>query len=486
MRRSGSVGAGICSWVFRRHFWQHQRENLFVLVILTLGFLFYVVYGAWTSSVSSSSAVQVEPLQLPADVMVRVPGWAEQVTVPDMDPARLFDPERLADAVRNHPLTEQIPPVYRPTPPPPRVRTIVKALAVRVMTPGGNVEVWGVDEWNQLLLEALPLQAGRWPENAQEVVVHAQFAEDTGVELGDDIPLTYVLPDAAVERQLAVRLVGVYTGDYDLVPSLMLPIAGVQQLTRARRANLIMAWAEPVPDLVVETGPPSNQTLSYPRPQLEDLLGEGLQATRVPTIGPLPAAKEYHPIAEQAQFLLPFGVTVDDRIYVNGSTATGVTELYRGIAIRMSPITALIFLSQGIGLTVVLALMVVDRQRLLGTYRVLGLSTRQLRWLYLLQVGIVGITATALGGLLFLLLRAPLETTLGMPPSIDRLTMVLWFLAVLVFALWSAYVAGSLYATTDIDSLLRANFDLDWWSIVRFGISPAGEIKSTGTTLQHE
>jgi len=254
MRRSGTVGAGICSWVFRRHFWQHQRENLFVLVILTLGFLFYVVYGAWTSSVSSSSAVQVEPLQLPADVMVRVPGWAEQVTVPDMDPARLFDPERLADAVRNHPLTEQIPPVYRPTPPPPRVRTIVKALAVRVMTPGGNVEVWGVDEWNQLLLEALPLQAGRWPENAQEVVVHAQFAEDTGVELGDDIPLTYVLPDAAVERQLAVRLVGVYTGDYDLVPSLMLPIAGVQQLTRARRANLIMAWAEPVPDLVVETG----------------------------------------------------------------------------------------------------------------------------------------------------------------------------------------------------------------------------------------
>jgi len=139
----------------------------------------------------------------------------------------------------------------------------------------------------------------------------------------------------------------------------------------------------------------------------------------------------------------------------------------------MSPITALIFLSQGIGLTVVLALMVVDRQRLLGTYRVLGLSTRQLRWLYLLQVGIVGITATALGGLLFLLLRAPLETTLGMPPSIDRLTMVLWFLAVLVFAVWSAHVAGSLYATTDIDSLLRANFDFDWWSIVRLGLGLA-------------
>ncbi len=479
MTRNGKNWPGFRWWVFWRHFWQHRRENLFVLLILTLGFLFYIVYGAWTTAVSSPAAVEIEPPIIPADVMVRVPAWTEQVAAPNMDPMRLFEPARLQDAMHNHPLVEVIGPIYRPKEFPSPVRAVVPALSVPVMTPGGTTEIWGVEDWAEPLEKSLELQQGRWPGAAGEIAVHIGFAQRTGVGPGSELSLLFIPSDELVEEKRHVTVVGVYGGEFDLLPELMAPLVDVQELTHLSRPNLVLAWSQPVPDHIVETGPPQNETRRYPMPQLEDLLGQGLRGVRLPTIGWLPPG-DLHPVAQEAQFLLPFGLMVDDQIYINGSTATGVLPLYTGIAVRVSPITLLIFLSEGIALTVVLALVVVDRQRLLGTYRVLGLSGGQLRRLYFLQVVGVGLVATVLGVALFWAVRAPLQSALGMEPELAPLTIGLWLLAVLTFALWSGHVAGSLYETTDIDSLLRANFAFDWWSIVRLGLTasdqPSGEL----------
>jgi len=403
MRHRTGGWLGIRSWVFWRHFWQHRRENLFIIAILTLGFLFYTVYGAWTSSVSSSEAVRVEPVRLPCDVLVRVPAWTEQVTTPDTDPSPLFTGDALTAAMRAHPLFQVIPPAYRPENVPSPVQALVRALAVPVMTTGGTVETWGVEAWDKPLHDAFRLVDGRWPQAHHEAVVHSRFARRTGVDPGATLTLMYIPPDKLLEERTRVTIVGVFDGEYDVTPEILLPLPSLQKLAHLTRPNVYLAWSEFIPDHVVETGPPANETLRWPLPQLEDLLGSGLEAVRLPTIGRLPP-REYHPLASQAQFLLPFGLTVDDDIYINGSPGTEVHALYRGITIKVSAITLLIFLSQGIAVTVVLAIVVVDRQRLLGTYKVLGLSSRQLRWVYFLQVAVVGLGATMLGGFVFWLL----------------------------------------------------------------------------------
>jgi len=444
-------------WAFSRHFWMHRRENLFVLIILAMGFLFYNIYGTWSAATASTEEVDVRPLELPAGVVAQVPHWVTklQVTSPsdvfDMAYLRRETYRRWREVHRTYPKTFQ-----------PPVDEVLGILEVPVLSACGSVSAWGLPDPSSRILDSFPLVAGRWPAKPGEVAIYSSFGEAVGRGVGTEVTLQYVRMPEYQLAETSASVVGLFEGQYDIMPEVVVVDRQLQELTNIVEPNLFLAWGKEVPDMVITSPPPGSTVEVYRTPPLEELVGTGLEPIRMPVM------LGYDPPGG----LFPFGMTINDRVRVNGGFEQGLRPLFEGTAIRIWPLMLLIFMSQGIALTVVLAIVVVDRQRTLGVYKVLGVDKGQLRQMYFLQLFIVGLAATVVGGLLFFVLRPLLMVQLGLSLAIQPGTMVLWLFAILVFATWAGHVAASLFATTDIDSLLKVAFNFDWWSIVRIGISP--------------
>jgi len=458
-------------WAFSRHFWMHRRENLFVLVILTMGFLFYTIYGTWIATTSSPEGLDVEPLRLPAEVAAQVPYWVTGLEVPS--PRTVFESAYLSQETfaRWRKSQGTFPAVFE-TP----VDEVVEVLEVPVLGSCGMVSAWGLRESSNRLSSALPLVAGRWPVKTGELAIHVSCATAAGQGMGGELTLQYIpMPDNRAAT-LTGQVVGIFEGDYDVMPEIVVVASDLEELTNINAPNLFLAWSRGVPDRVMQRPWPYSTAAVYRTPPLSELVGTGLAPIR------MPAMLRYEPVG--AYF--PFGMTINDRVRVDGGVEQGLRPLFEGLAARVWPLTLLIFLSQGIALTVVLAIVVVDRQHTLGIYKVLGVDKGQLRQLYFLQVLMVGLFATALGSGIFFALRPLFFAHLGLALLIHPGTMVLWLLAVLLFATWAGHVAASLFASTEIDSLLKVTFNLDWWSIVRLDLVGARASEGVSRRAQND
>ena len=460
----GSSKRTLSLWALRRHLWEHRRENLFILAILAMGFLFYAVYSSWAGQMGMPEGVTMETLALPADMVLEVPQWTTG-TGPPYNPAALLEQGHLHDQFRRDRLYQIMPRRLRPRFENP-VTGLLAVASSLARTSGGTVEVWGVEQGWSSIEGAFPLASGRWPESISEVAVHASFLDKTGLEVGDKMTLLFPVSRAVTHWQTHPVIVGAYEGDYHVMPQAVIVGGETLRSSTGYKPNLYLVWAKDLPDIITYDRA-GNVDLVYRQPQLADMVDGGLPPTRLPIVGVLPENSEYHPMARSALSSLPHATLIDDTPRSDGLPERGIVPLYRTMVLKLSPMASLIFISITIALTVVLAMVISDRQPMLGVFKILGVDGRQLRWLYFMQVLLLGLAASLLGLLLFHALKPTLDSHLGFDVSIARGALNMWGVALVFFGLWASHVAGVLFASGQIDSLLREGYELDWWSIIR-------------------
>ncbi len=450
-------------WIFRRHLWQHWRESAIIFLVLLSGFLFYTFYGSWSGAVASPDE-GISALSLPADVMLEIAHWAAQMQEPDLSPAAYAADDFLRQRIDDRGLWGGIPTAHRPAQLPRLVRESLGAVSAPIMTGAGTVDMWGISGVPLELEASLPLVAGRWPEDASEAAVHESLANGGGVVLGERTPLVGMQVLQGSTREVPVEVVGVFRGEHDIYPRVMVLSETAAELLGGGEENLLLLWEQKVEPIEVEM---IDGTMRYEFPGLSEVLRGFSWSTRVPTIEAFDTHEDLDSLTARLGVTLPFGMLVEGRVRVHGSAEIGIRAMYMRLGERLAPVTLMILLSQVVALTVILAIIVVDRQRTFGAYKVLGLSVSQVRRLYFGHVLVIGVTAGVLGFIIFNLTAGFMEDLMGFDFEMPLLSIGLWGLIVLLLSAWCAHIAGALFESTDIDSLLREAYEFDWWSIVR-------------------
>ncbi len=458
-------------WVFGRHLQRHWGESAIIFVVLLSGFLFYAFYGSWSEATVSTADVDIAPLRIPSDIILEVDHWALGVEAPDLSPSQYITESYLHQGFKEHELWTRLPTAYRPTVLPPLVESSVEGISLPVMSQGGTVIMWGLPNVPEQLEASLQLIDGRWPENHSEIAVHVGFASRTGLIQGEETELVGQRVLSGEGLRLSVEVVGSFQGDYDVFPEIITTVSTATRLTGTDSGNLLLLWSEEVEPVEVHS-PVTGETTSYELPQLPDLLLGMRWGTRAPTVGSFIEADLFSS-AVAAGRILPYGIMVEGRARVDGSEEMGLRGMYTRLGGRLASVTMMIFLLQAVALTVILSIVVVDQQRAFGTYKVLGVSPGQVSLVYFLQVVLTGVLAGVSGIIIFRLLAPAFGDVVGFELRMPGRSMVLWYIAILAMSLWCGHLARSLFETTEIDSLLRENYEFDWWSLVRMkGVRP--------------
>jgi len=325
--------------------------------------------------------------------------------------------------------------------------------------------MWGLPSVSDNLAESLPLLSGRWPEGTEEISIHREFADRSGLGVGEETSLAAMQAPGKITSGVTAEVVGVFGGTHDIYPE-VLSSAGFAQQLAGGVSNLALLWAREVEPIEVES-PMSPEVRTYRMPQLADLFEGFRWGTRAPAVEEFADTRDLHPSAARAGRTIPYGMLVQGRARIDGGEEPGLRGMYGGLGARLAQATLMIFFSQAVALTVILAIVVVDRQRTFGAYKVMGLASGGVWRLYFAQVLLTAAAAGVTGLLLFRLLAGVFGTMLGFTLHLPVLSVVLWGAAALALSVWSAHLASSLFDTTDIDSLLRETYDFDWWSLVR-------------------
>ena len=454
-------------WVFIRHMQQHWRESLIIFAVLLSGFLFYTFYGSWSEAAASPEEVDLPALELPADVMLEIDHWAAQGEEPYLSPVQFISERRMQQMVEAHELHQRIPSVYHPPTPGPSelIDESIEGISASVMTSRGTVKMWGLSEMTEQFAGEVPLVEGRWPENVSEVVVHQELATRMQASTGEEIQAMASAPFEDSVSGSVLQVVGVYGSEHDIQPDLIVSFDTASEIMGASRSNLLLLWEQEVSPVEVEE---MQQTRVFEMPQLTDIMADVRWGTRAPTVSSYPDTQGLDAIAADVGKLLPYGMLVRGHVYIDGEEeGMGLGGMYAGLGARLAPATLMIFLSQAVALTVILAIVVVDRQQTFGSYKVLGLSAAHIWRMYFVQVLLIGVSAGAVGVLLLHLFLASFGDLLGFTLRIQGISIALWSTAVLAMAVWCAHLASSLFENTDIDSMLRETYNFDWWSLVR-------------------
>ena len=455
----------LAGWTFGRHLRYHWRESLFILLILAFGFVFYGVYSSWTDQVTSQDHVVIEELSLPADVVAQIPLWATLLPhAPTLNPMKVLSDGYLEGAFRDHPLLKSISRRWRPDYSS-AVAEIVSVVDALLKTEAGTLRVWGIPNVSGSFASALPLKQGAWPTDPDQLAVHETLLSRAGIVLGDEMTLLHPDPNSLQVLRVTGRVVGVFSGEYDVMPLVVSTPQALQTLLGPTAANTHLAWAKEIPPVAIWNSSLRTSVMN-PVPQLPDLVGSGLQSTRMPVVGPLPPG-DYLEDALVGSSVLPHPLLIDDTVRADGRAEGGLSSLYHGIILKPSPVASLIFAVLAIAMTVVYVIIVVDRQSTLGVYKILGVDVGQLRWLYFTQTLVLGAIATVIGTMIFYAIAPALARELGFALSLRAGVFAMWALALVCFGAWASHVAGVLFSTSQIGSLLREAYEFDWWSIIR-------------------
>lgn len=445
---------------------QHWRESLTIFLVLLFGFLFYTLYGSWSQAAASFEQVDGAPVRLPADVLLQIEHSAAQMAEPDLSAGQFLSESYLEQRFVQHELWDRrMPRALRPDKPPSPVGESVAGVSIEVMSAAGTATLWGLPEIPSQLCESLPLREGRWPDDAGEIGVHRKFAAAAGLRVGDETEvLALQSPQNRISRA-TVRVVGLFGGAHDVYPQMMSTSQMSSQLAGSR-SNLALLWSREVEPVEVES-PMSPDPTVYQMPQLVDLFEGFRWGTRAPAVGEFDDTTDLHHNAVRAGKTVPYGTLVEGRARIDGEEEVGLPGMYAGLGARLAPVTLMIFLSQAVALTVILAIVVVDRQRTLGAYKVMGLAPGQVWKMYFLQVLVTGVAAGLAGLALFSATAGVFGDFLGFALRLPAMSVGLWGAAVVGLSVWCGHLASSLFDTTEVDSLLREAYDFDWWSLVR-------------------
>ncbi len=478
-------------WSLKRHFRLHKIESVVIFTILMVGFLFYLFYGSWKASLTGMKEKSVEPMDLPADVVIYAPGWHDRLKhVPRAGPHQV-NPDFLKERFFDHPkykkakdeLGEDL--AY-----PGCVKESISLAIKPALTEAGIRKIWTINEWYDhmpRLRRLFPTIRGKWPTSGEEdnwVVVHREFLTAANKKVGDQIALGFIRTlhesvtgnrgqrpeDIFRYDKISFEIVGAFDKKWDPTPQILLPARRkfhhfFQLLRRPR--SMLLVWLN-------DTSSASNSGKSPPLPTYLDLIRDEEGRTRYPALmgyeNPSFAFSSSTENAESLMFkpkpYLPFDMPIYNKIWRDGQIPGTVGALYKNMALILSPVALLIIAAIVLALTVTMAVIVADKQKTLGVYKVLGAKPRLLRKLYFCHILLLGLISSLIGAALF---RPLMEHMMGIEASLVAVTVAAWAATLVFLGWWGGQAAAILFYSTEINSFLNKAYDFDWWSLLRFG-----------------
>lgn len=168
----------------------------------------------------------------------------------------------------------------------------------------------------------------------------------------------------------------------------------------------------------------------------------------------------------------PFLHRVDPVYWYPGVVSDRIEAMGRSGTITVSGLVGLMFLVVALALTLTVMIIVLDRQRVIGTYAVVGMSAEDIGRMFRSQLIADSVIGTVLGiGLLSLVLAFGGG---GSVMEVPTLTMILWGVLQVVLVCWGGRVAWVLSGSRDLRAHLRGDTGFDWWALIDMWPEPVG------------
>ncbi len=423
--------------------WMANRfAHMIVIGVLALALLMYGLYGVWSQDVGTEGH-QAQSPGVPVPLLVHYPDWAARMSRPHLGFERLTDDAHLDSVTRD----------------------VAIGVVTRLRTPVGTVEAWGVDLQYRRLTGAFDLLQGRLPEAGQrEVALSAGLVDELNMEPGDSLPLGYLHPDLGEYLQGEFRISGIVNMSGPLDRTVVGDRLEIGHLAYMRQANAAWIWQRGVGAVrhsstamrALRDVLPRVRAPAYPASYAAE--GEDIDDNRwLSAYGGLPS---------------PFMHRVEPAYWYAGVVSDRIAAMGKSGAITVSGLVSLMFLVVALALTLTVMVIVLDRQRVIGTYAVVGMSAEDIGRMFRSQLIADSVIGTVLGiGLLSLVLAAGEG---GSVTEVPVLTLILWVVLQAALVCWGGRVAWVLSGSRDLRAHLRGDTGFDWWALIDVWPEPVG------------
>jgi len=431
-------------WRFIRKEWRANRvAHLLVTLVLVAGFTLYGLYGAWTTVLRQQVNDIARKVELPVPLMVFYPDWTLKVARPDLS----IEPYVVAPVVAD------------------LVHHATCGLYVRLYAEGDAVDVWGIDPADEWLGRALGVSTGRGLKSPDDALVAASLVGQ--LDNLDALTLTYADAETGRTKQVIVNIVGIFDDrNSELYPDVVMSRDRLKGLVGVNRSNAAWLW------------PPAAIVASMYHQKGEDgmavtlhLLRRNLPSVRAPAY-PLDKTATHEKGSVEMQYggrPAPFMQLASPIYWYEDMTAGQLGQLNEGTILALSGLVGLMFGLIVLAITLIVLVIVVDRQRTIGIYAVVGLRPGDIARLFQLHLVWDAVMATGVGYGAIRLLFDSVEATGGQAMVLPMVTLILWVAAACFFVWWGGHVALVLSNQKTLRSHLRGDMNFDWWALIRIG-----------------
>jgi len=412
----------------------NRAAHLIVIAIISLTLLMYCIYGAW--STQEEGPVRFDSLDTGSHLLVYYPDWAMEFENPRFD-VSVFSEGGTFSRVREGVITQL------------------------TSSQGEVLDAWGVDLTDSRFLQGLDLIEGEFPESEEgQVCISEEARRITGVDTGDKVELVSLDPDSGDKQTRDFEVTGIISADDAWKYLVVGDAEQFAHLADVSRYNAAWLWGSFRQfDRILSSA--RNELISVRAPAYpfeNSPAAEGDRSQALKQYGGVPS-----PFLHRVEPILWHENTVADR--VSSMQQTGVASV--------SGLIGLMFFMVALALTVTVLIIVLDRQRIIGTYAVLGMSSEDIGRMFRSQLILDSIIGTVLGVLIFFLFvnLAPTDE-LGM--NIPLLTIILWIVFQTALVLWGGRIAWVLSGERNLRNHLRGDANFDWWALVDVWPRPVG------------
>lgn len=161
-----------------------------------------ILYGGMLQKFQAESIENIEPLNLPYDILVILPD--QQTPRTQFDNLGTYRYESQGGVYRG-----------RSTEIPITIQEAEEILALELQTPFGLWEVWGINTEHSSLQTVEVLGEGTWPEAQGELWVPVSYQEGFKLQIGDRVPMLFV-DEFGVKKEFQLVICGGGSSEYDL------------------------------------------------------------------------------------------------------------------------------------------------------------------------------------------------------------------------------------------------------------------------------
>jgi hypothetical protein len=405
-----------------------------MIVLLTVGVSFYLLYGSWQTAVRERLTIDSEALQVAVPTMVVGPEWLSRTAEPRL---------QLFETLRGHQLIEK------------NVRYRADVLLSDVLTPFGHTRVLGMPLAGETVEETFVLARGSWPEEAGEALLPAKYRQQ-GIRVDDVVSVKYFDSFARRVRHQKLVVAGFYEPQGDVVRMPIVDLKWLSELT-GFGPNGVILW------------PKESIGTKRLRRILHDILPATTQVRR-PAVSGLVPEKE-NDTSYRSLFsghsMLPYAHTVQLTSFDSKLPKQAALRQLTNLSVPMSKLVALILAVVGLGITLGVLEMLFDQQETVGLLGAVGATVQELRRLFSIIFLINVAAALVVGTVVALVVLGQLRSLLELQLCFQWGGLLLWSVGYAALAQWVGHLVSVFVQEVPVSQSLSGRAQPDFWAFIR-------------------